>query len=168
LTGSATLEVAPGALWATVDECSKCFLPTTIPGETEGTKPLTSSRGTVELAKTGSRSNPSAYPDSYLTYLDPDESARTYPQITFDPPPDGVYDIALPVIRQMRRLTSDSDQIPAEWGPALMEDMLISWRVNTGELGLDANIARPAFLDLVAYDNSIRPARSTVPFGVGR
>lgn len=103
-----------------------------------------SSRGTVTLsgASTGT-----------LQALQPKESAVEHLELVLYPTPAASgHVIAVPMLRAVQRLTSDADVLPAGWGPAVFEEMLIQWRVFSGEIPSDDRVARPRFLDLVALD----------------
>jgi hypothetical protein len=160
LTGSAPVAVGS---WTWVDEFSKAYNTSVTPGDTTGTVKSSTSRGTVSLQL----AIPPPTPPDVLSTLFDVESSRSYLQITLYPMPDGPYVIAVPTIRAARKLVSDADPLPPFWGPAVFEEMIVQWRVNTGELGLDANIPRPALMDLIAFDNEQRSPRGTVPFGIG-
>jgi hypothetical protein len=120
---------------------------------------LSSSVGTVTLK---------AETSGVLQTLLPTESAVEFQVLTLYPKPDVTGDvIAVPYLRAPLRSTSDSDPIPNNWEEAVLEEMTIQWRVNTGELGLDTlNMVRPKFLDLLAFEQAnrfgMRPA--TRPF----
>ncbi|MGE0590920.1 MAG: hypothetical protein AB7G23_03070 [Vicinamibacterales bacterium] len=149
LTG--TTAVALGTWKPPITECGKSY-PANQDPETE----FTSSRGTVTVrAAVGGA--------TYLT-LAPDEDAKSLQLVNLHPIPTDVRTIALPYLLAPRRLIYDSDALPAMWGPAVWEEMLLLWRVNTGETATDVNIPRPAFVDLVRWDNAQGPPVPVQPF----
>lgn len=148
--------VTPVAIgtWKQVREFGKAY-----PFGTTATTELTSSAGTVTLRKvTGAVE---------LQLLFADESARQHDMLTLYPTPDGVYSIAVPMMRGLRRVYRDADPMPREWGNALFEEMHIQWDKNRGKLVSDAQVPRPALVDLISWDNAGRvpSAKFRVPFG---
>lgn len=120
---------------------------------------LTSSVGTVTL--TGGTSG-------VLQTLFSYESAVEYQVLTLYPMPSLAGEtIAVPFLRAIVRSLFDADPIPNHWQDAVFEEMTIQWRVNTGELSVDTlNVARPKFLDLLAFEQANRfgTRPSTRPF----
>ena len=93
-----------------------------------------------------------------LQTLLPYESAVEHQVITLYPKPSAAGEvIAVPFLRGLVRSLYDGDPIPNNWQEAVFEEMTIQWRVNTGELTLDTlNVARPKFLDLLAFEQANR------------
>lgn len=153
LTGLAP--VAIGTWVDKLDGFSKAY-----PDGTDPTTELTSSEGTVTLRK--------VVGGTVLATLLPQESAREYQALTLDPTPDGVYTIAVPFIRGVQRMFRDADPLPANWGPALFEEMEIEWQVETGTLARSAamQLSRPCFIDLVCLENAAaaQAQRKRMPF----
>lgn len=153
--------VAPVALgtWTYVQTIAKAYQATVTP-----VSALTSSRGTVTVRKvSGAVTRQTLFAH---------EASREQYQFRLWQTPQSVYRIGIPTIRLPRRMFQDSDPVPALWGPALFEQMLIDWRVNRGELGLEAADALKKnghqITALIGYDNESRPAtrpRKT-PFGI--
>jgi hypothetical protein len=144
LTGVAA--VACGQ-WRKIVTFSKSYISTADP-----VTDLTSSRGYVRLSGATSGT---------LQVLMPYQSAVEHQEIVLYPTPSAGGDtIAVPTVRQVRRLIYDGDVVPQNWGPAVFEAMFQEWRVMNGETGDPNNADRPAFRDLVAYDNT---GRLTVP-----
>lgn len=137
--------------WSYLDEFGKSYPHTATP-VTE----FTTSRGTVTLRK--------ASAGATIQTLLPQESAREHQVITFYPKPSSADIIAIPFIRKPKRLLFDSDPLPSSWWPAVKEEMLIQWRINTGELPRDAKVDRPKLDTLIVNDNLSRPAPRTRPF----
>jgi hypothetical protein len=101
-----------------------------------------------------------------LQTLAPGQALVELPQIALVPWPNAADTIAVPYLRRPWRLRYDADPIPEDWDAAILEEMLLQWRVSAGELAM-ANVPfdqRPAFLDLVAADNAARPATPRVPW----
>jgi hypothetical protein len=148
-----TVAVAIGT-WSYVDEFGKAYGASTT-AATAGT----SSRGTVTLRKASDHA-------TELQKLFAQESAREHPVLTIYPKPSAADTLALPVIRKPKRLFHDSDPIPDMWEPALFEDMLLGWKLNTGESSAEsaARAPRPALADLLATDNEQRGPSVTVPY----
>lgn len=128
--------------WTKVIEVSKAW-----PAGTDGTTPLTSSRGTVSVtaATTGE-----------LVQLLDYQTAIERHELTLWPTPNAAYVIAVPILRAPTKLLYDADLCPWGWGPALLEEMDELWKVNTGLLPRKSNVPGPALLDLVAQENSGR------------
>ena len=138
---------ANGGAWSKIVGFGKSYVSTATPVTS-----LTSSRGVVTLAGSASGT---------LQTLQPYEAAVEHQEIILYPAPNaGGQTIAVPTLRAVRRLLYDGDTVPAHWGPAVFEEMMIQWRVFNGEVGTDAEADRPAFRDLVAFDNT---GRLTVP-----
>jgi hypothetical protein len=95
-----------------------------------------------------------------------DESAREYALLTLSPKPSGVWMIGVPIYMKPTALTKDTDVLADHWELAVLEEMLIQWRINTGEMTVDtaSNAPRPALLDLVAWENLSRVPSRTRPF----
>lgn len=93
----------------------------------------------------------------------PYESTREVPVLTPYPKPNAVWSIVVPIPRRPRRMVYDGDP-PKNWGPAIFQQMLLGWRVNTGEIAHDSKISEPCYVDLVCFENANRPRRRTVPF----
>lgn len=150
LTG--TTAVAIGT-WAFVDELGKAYQASATP-VTE----LTSSRGTVTLRKvTGG---------TVLQTLFAQESSKEHPVFTLVPKPVAADVLAIPILRRPKRLFHDADVIPDLWEPVVWEEMVIGWQVNTGDLSLaeSLNLPRPAYIDLVAFDNASKGPSRTRPY----
>lgn len=142
LTGTAP--VALGT-WGYLDTFAKAIAGTlTAPG------PGLSSRGTVSLRVVGG---------DVLQALTPDTSHVECQVVQFYPVPAAPDLISLPFLRRPRRLLSDADPVPVDWWPAVREEWLIQWRVNTGELNAEVAGAapRPALRKLIEDDNLRRP-----------
>jgi hypothetical protein len=141
LTGTAP--VAIGTWKNQLDGFSKAY-----PDGTAPTTELTSSEGTVSLRKVSDA--------TVLGRLLPYEAAREHQAIIFDPTPDAVYSIMVPFMRGVQRLYRDADPIPANWGPALFEEMEIEWQVEAGDLSRAAamQLPRPCFVDLICFENA--------------
>lgn len=141
LTGAAPVPI--GTWKNQLDGFSKAY-----PEGTAPTTELTSSEGTVSLRKVAGA--------TVIGRLLPQESAREYQSLIFDPTPDAVYTFAIPFIRGIQRLYKDADPIPANWGPALFEEMEIEWQVEAGDLSRAAamQLQRPCFIDLVCFENA--------------
>jgi hypothetical protein len=138
--------------WSYVDEFAKAYAAASTPATA-----FTSSRGNVTLRRAAGAIE--------RQKLFPQESAREHPVLTLYPKPSAADILAIPVIRRAKRLFHDSDPLPDLWEPALLEDMLIYWKQNTGEADLAAAVApRPALADLLATDNESRGPNYTVPF----
>lgn len=155
LTGAAA--VALGT-WTYVQTCSKAY-----PNGTTPATALTSSRGTVTFRKVGGGTRQT---------LLPVESSRECYQFRLHQTPQSVQTIGIPVIRLPRRLFHDADVVPSMWGPAVFEEMEISWAVNRGEMTRDAanRTPRPKLDRLIGYDNELKPGARLrkIPFGGGR
>jgi hypothetical protein len=150
LTGTTPISVGT---WSWVDSIGKSY-----PTGTDPTTEFTSSVGSVTLNITSS--------DTVLQTLFPEESAREHRMITVYPKPSETDTIAVPVMRRPKRLLYDADPLPNDWWNAIFEEMLIQWRVNTGDLAVDSVVPRPHLVDLVCNDNANRPRRTVRPFGV--
>lgn len=133
-----------------IDEFSKAYPDTMTP-------PLagTSSRSTVYLRLAGGGAE-----RGNLTAA---ESARQYQVITFYPVPNVTDVIAVPMYRRPKRLRFDSDALPSDWWPAVLEEMLADWRGGNGDAFEGS--PRPQFAALVALDNRRRPRTATGAFG---
>lgn len=150
LTG--TVAVGIGT-WSFVDEFGKSYV-ATVTAATE----FTTSRGTVTLRKTAGATE--------LQKLFTQESAHEHEIFIVYPKPDAADTLLIPVIRRPKRLLRDADAVPEMWSPALWEEMLIQWHVNGGEMSVAQalQLPRPAFGDLVAFDNEQRGPSYTTPF----
>ena len=132
---------------------STAFIPWTLSKSfVEGVTPtteLTSSNGNVLLIGA----------TNTLQRLFPEESAVEHQVLSLYPMPDHDGDtIAVPYMRRPVRSLYDSDAVPMDWTEAIFEEMVIQWRVNQGEMNVDAanNSIRPKFLDLLAFENANR------------
>lgn len=150
ITLNGTGAVAAGT-WNYIDEFGKSYVD--VGGQAST---FLTSHGTVTLRK--------ASAGATLQALLPQESAREHQVITFYPKPLYADIISIPFVRQPKRPLYDSDPLPKDWWPALMERMLIRWRMNTGELGLDNNVPTPELNRLIENDNIKRPAPRIHPF----
>lgn len=139
--------------WTFVDELGKAYQF----GATPVTE-LTSSRGTVTLKVQSSGAE--------LQSLFLQESSKEHQILTVYPKPSAADQLAIPVIRRPKRLLFDADPIPDLWEPALWEELLIEWKVNRGELNpvTASSAPRPAFIDLVAHENSLTPRPISRPY----
>lgn len=144
--------------WSFIDEIAKAYVATATPA-TE----LTSSRGNVTLRK-------ASVDHTELQKLFPQESAKEHAVLALYPKPNAADVIAVPIIRRPKRLFHDADPIPDLWEPAVWEEMAIEWGCNTGNIRREnaGSVPRPAFLDLVCFDNETSRGRAarTVPFGM--
>ena len=115
---------------------------------------LTLSRGDIQFAY-----NPPGGPLPLQPFMQlrPWESGRDYRQVIFWPTPAQAETVRMPYIRRPLKLTQDSDGLPDGWWPAIFEEMVIGWRVQNGEVAIDANIPRPCLRDLVSFENQTRP-----------
>lgn len=140
--------------WSFLDECGKAYRASVTP-VTEGT----SSRGTVtvrQISDAGERQS-----------LFAQESAREHEIVTIYPKPQRADVLALPVIRRPKRVFQDADALPDLWGPAIFEEMILQWQVNTGALTpvTVAAAPTPKFDDLVAFENQQAARARKRPFG---
>lgn len=110
---------------------------------------FTSSRGTVSVRIVGGAT---------LLRLLADEGTKQFQLVSFYTLPNAAYSIGIPILLAPPKLLNDADPLPTAWDAAIWEEMLIQWRVNTGELPIGGNVARPCFLDLVAFDNAQGPS----------
>lgn len=150
LTG--TTAVALGTWRAPLLNFTKAY-PSTITPATE----LTSSRGTVTLQLAGG--------GTALQVLLPEESAREFPSLILAPAPSTAGEIVtVPCIRAPKRLLYDADEIPLNWGSALIEDMLRTWNVREGSAPLPGMLPRPELATLIGHDNSLGGRIRTKPF----
>lgn len=153
ITPNGTTAVDAGT-WSYIDEFGKSYR--------DGVEPTTagtSSAGTLTLRTVAG---------VVLQQLFAVESAREHRIFTFLPKPNAADVIAIPVMRRPPRLRFDSDPFPADWWNAIFEDLLITWRVNTGEIALDSVVpmaARPSVLKLIGTDNANKPRPTIRPFG---
>jgi hypothetical protein len=94
------------------------------------------------------------------------ESARAHVGLVLYPKPSQAWTYAVPIYRRPWALSKDADVLPDHWDPALLEEMTIQWRVNSGELSADgANAAmRPKLIDLVCFENLAAPRPVVRPF----
>lgn len=140
--------------WSFVDEFGKSYVATVTP-----VTDLTSSRGTITLRKAAGAAE--------LQKLFTQESAHEHPIFLVYQKPSAADTLLLPVIRKPKRLLRDADPIAPMWDPAIWEEMLIQWMVNTGDMPLAQSLQapRPALRDLVAFDNEQKGPSSTTPFG---
>lgn len=148
LTG--TTPVALGTFKPPVVSAGKSYLEAYTPA-TEGT----SSRGTVSVRIVSGAT---------LLRLLPDEAAKQFNLVTLYRTPGAVYTIGFPYLLAPSKLLNDADPLPAFWEAAIWEEMLLQWRVNTGEIPVAANLPRPEFLSLVAFDNAQGPAPHVRPY----
>ncbi len=147
-----TTPVAAGT-WSYIDEGPAKSYPF---GSTPVTE-FTTSRGTVTLRKAGAGAT--------LQSLLPAESAREHDVVTFYPKPSTADIVSIPFYRRPARLLNDGDPLPDDWWPAIKEEMLIQWRVNTGELATDSDqVPRPKRNLLIEMDNLKRPRPQKQPF----
>lgn len=138
VTLSGTVAVALGT-FAVVLSVAKAW-----PDGIDITTTGTSSRGTVTIAGATSGT---------LHTLAAHESAREHRLFVLSPTPSSSGDvIAIPTLRAPRPLLYDSDICPDHWGPAIVEELLIQWKVSEGTFASDATIPRPAFTELVGWD----------------
>jgi hypothetical protein len=143
-----TAPVAAG-VWTYVDGASK--------GMDTPAQERTSSRGTVTLRTvTGGR---------VLVSLAADESSREHLLLSVYPTPTAADTLAIPIVRRPKRLRSVSDPLPTDWWPAILEEMLALWRVNTGEVSDAAMLARPKLRALIEHDNALRARARVRPYG---
>jgi hypothetical protein len=145
VTLNGTTPVSIGT-WAFIDEFAKAYLSSVTP-----TTDLTSSAGNVTLRKTSGALE--------LQKLFPQESSREHQILRIYPMPSAADTIAIPLIRRPKRLFHDADPVPDLWEPALFEEFIMQWRVNTGDISSSqANAApRPALNDLIAHENASKP-----------
>lgn len=141
VTLNGTTPVAVGT-WSYVDGFGKAYRFGTTPA-TE----LTSSRGIVTLRKSPAGAT--------LQTLFAEESAHEHKVISVYPKPDAADVLAIPVIRRPKRMLYDADPTPADWWPALFEEMHIRWQVQGGDLSEQAAamMPRPALKQLIENDN---------------
>lgn len=153
VTLNGTTAVAIGT-WSFVDEFGKSYQQTAT-----AVTDWTTSRGTVTLRKVAGAVE--------LQKLFTQESAHEHPIFLVYPKPSAADTLLLPVMRKPKRLFRDADPLPSLWDPAIWEEMLVQWSVNTGELpAIQAlQLPRPALRDLVAFDNEQRGPATRVPFG---
>lgn len=126
-----------------------------------GTDPatdLTTSVGNVTLTAAGTGEL-----QTLLSY----EGAIEHQVLTLYPMPSSAQVFAVPFLRAPVKSLYDGDAVPMNWDEAILEEMVIQWRVNTGEMPADStNALRPKFLDLLSFENAnrfgVRP--STRPF----
>lgn len=152
LTGTSPVSIGT---WKWVQRVSKAYQ--------TGVDPATaglSSVGNVTLRKvTGS---------TELQLLLPDESARELSTIVLHATPDGVYAISVPCLLAVRPLVNDADMVPKGFGPAVLEELTIQWKIDDGEIKVDSqDIPRPALLNLKMQDNAdaAQFMRHRKPFG---
>lgn len=150
VTLNGTTAVAIGT-WGYVDEFGKAY-----PAGTDPATEYYSSRGTVTLRKVSG--------GTVLQTLFPEESSRKHQVLTVYPKAVRADVLSFPFIRGVNRLVHDADPLPANWGPAVFEEMFINWRVMNGDVRDAASIARPSFLELVQFEN-LQTRRGTTPFG---
>lgn len=143
--------------WTYVQTAAKSYKASSSP-----TTALTSSEGSVTVRKVGGGTR---------QVLLPHEAAREQYQVRFYPTPIAVQSILFPTIRLPRRLFQDADPIPSMWGPAVFERMLIDWRHNRGEIGVQAalelKVIGPEFQRLIGYDNELRGGNRAVKRAFG-
>lgn len=145
VTLNGTTPVALGS-WLFVDGFGKSYQASATP-----VTALTTSRGTVVLRAVS--------PVRTLQTLLPAEAERQHRVITFYPTPVSADIIAIPLVRRPKRLLYDADPLPLDWGPAVFEEMKALWYENRGEASTAAALPRPAFLDLLAHENTLTPRR---------
>lgn len=151
LTGETAVDVGT---WSKIIAFAKAY-----PDGTTPTSEHTSSQGTVTLRTTSGLTE--------LQALLPDESARELQTIVLQPTPNAADTIAVPFLRRPRPLRYDADTVPQDWDDALLEAMLIDWRVDDGDVTLDAGIVTPRLDELVVLENSkmAQSRRERMPFG---
>lgn len=145
-----TNAVAVGT-WRWIDSFGKSYLA----GQTPTTE-YTTSAGSVLLRKVSDQTE--------LQYLFPEESSHEHRVVTFSPTPATADVIVIPCIRRPKRLIYDGDPLPADWWPAIFEEMEAGWRSNTGETGSAASLPRPALRDLVEWENTNGPRPRVRPY----
>lgn len=148
--------VTPVAIgtWSFVDEFGKSYQASATP-----VTDLTTSRGTITLRRVSDQQEHQK--------LFTQEAAHEHPIFLVYPKPSAADTLLLPVIRKPKRLLRDADAIAPMWEPAIWEEMLIQWQVNSGELSAAQmlTLPRPALIDLVAFDNQQRGPSSVTPYG---
>lgn len=128
--------------WKTIQAFGKAY-----PEGTTATTELTSSEGSVTLRTTAAATE--------LQLLLAEESAREVQTLTVYPVPDGVYRIAVPILRIPEALTKDAAPLPSLWTNAVFEKMVISWRAGAKDgLTIDTADVWPALIDLVCHENA--------------
>jgi hypothetical protein len=107
-----------------------------------------SSTGVVTLS--GATSGP-------IESLTATESAHERLTLVLCPKPDAPFAIAVPVIRAARKLTSDADEVPRFWGPAIIEEARLEWAYNQGDINLGqlTQSPRPRLTELIQHDNAL-------------
>jgi hypothetical protein len=148
LTGATPVAVGT---WSWIDEFGKGYAAGTTP-TTDGT----TSAGTITLRIVSTVTT--------LQTLFPEESAKEHRIVTFLPKPNAADVVSFPVMRRPPRLLFDADPLPADWWNAVLEEMVIQWRVNRGELPTDSVMPRPHLLDLIQADNVNAPPIVRRPF----
>lgn len=149
LTGPAPVAIGT---WRWIDSFGKSYAF----GQTPATE-YTSSAGSVTLRKVSD--------ETELQHLFPEESAKEHRVVTFMPTPAAEDVISIPFVRRPKRLLHDSDVLPADWWPAIMERMEADWRSNTGEASSAAALSRPELVKLHARENTSAPRPTIRPFG---
>lgn len=128
--------------WGPLTAFGKAY-PEAITATTE----LTTSEGSVTLRKVSD--------GTVLQKLAPWQSARMHQTLVLYPIPDQVYVIGVPILRAPLQTIRDADPLPAMWGNAIFEKMVLAWRVSDQNVSADGNDVWPALLDLMTYDNGL-------------
>jgi hypothetical protein len=155
LTGTVAV---PLGTWTFIDEAAKAYAA----GMTPVTE-FTSSRGNVTIRKVSGQVE--------IQKWFPQESGKEHQIFTLYPKPNAADTLAIPLIRSPKRFINDADNIPDLWQPAIWEDLMYAYRVNTGEMApAEAAAApRPALADLIAHENASNGHSRTRPYaGAGR
>lgn len=150
-TLNGTTPVSVGT-WKKIIEVAKAM-----PAGTDPTTEMTSSVGTVTV--TGATSG-------VLVTLATYQSAVERIELTLWPTPNVTNAVAVPCMRMPQKLLYDADLTPLGWGSAILEEMDILWKINTGDMHARPLVAGAALQDLIALENSNRfgvPSR-TRPF----
>lgn len=140
VTLNGTTPVAIGT-WAQLHGFGKAY-----PDGITPTTEMTSSVGTVTLRKvTGG---------TVLQTLATWQSARSHQTIVLYRVPDGVYAIAVPILRAPEPILNDADPLPMFWTNAIFGGMVRAWRVADKAVTADDNEMWPELLDLICWDNA--------------
>lgn len=144
-------------------------IPTNVVPWTFGKSYMQSATATTDLTTSAGNVTLTGAVTGALQTLMPYESAVEHQLLTLYPMPEATGDIiAVPFMRAPVRSLYDGDAVPMNWEEAIFEEMVLQWRINTGEMPADsaATSMRPKLLDLLAFENanrfSVRPA--TRPF----
>lgn len=149
LTGA--VAVAVGTWKAPIVNFAKSY-----PAGTTPATEHTSSRGTVTLRVAGGGAT--------LQSLLPEESAREFPALTLAPAPATAGEVyAIPTLRAPKKLLYDADEVPRFWGSAVLEEMVILWKLADGEVPSTA-LPRPELARLIGHDNTTGPRTRVRPF----